>query len=394
MTTNADKSAQPLRPPFNVFPKLGAMTASLSAQVPAKELQLYDQARALVEKLAATTSFIDVKKVADYAVALKHYARLAKDDKLEAWLADIRIRAQRRLGEMSLALEKSSGCNLPNVGPKDHPGKREVLKAAGISKAAANRCEQVARVEKHVFEALVGASRARGQPITAAAVVKKAAKGAVMQRAEMPNVLHTGDLAELGRQGLKFGTIYADPPWRYDSEGSRGAASNHYATMTVEEIAAMPVGALAEDNAHLHLWTTSSFLFEAREVMEKWGFEYKGLFVWVKPGLGTGSYWRGSSEFLLLGVRGSCAFADKSLSSWGQFGRGKHSEKPQEIRSMIERASPDKRLELFGRKPAEGWLVWGNEIARGDFAANVDSFLPDGSDEDGSPTDFGGLKAA
>ena len=394
MTSNADKSAQPLRLSSNPFPKLGAIAASPSGQDAGKELQLYNQARALIEKLASTTSFMEVKKVADYAAALERYARLAKDDQLEAWVAEIRIRAQRRFGEMSLALEKSSGCNLPNVGPKDHPGKREVLKAAGISKAAANRCEQVARVEKHVFEALVGASRARGQPITAAAVVKKAAKGAVMQRAAMPNVLHTGDLDELGRQGLKFGTIYADPPWRYDSEGSRGAASNHYATMTVEEIAAMPVGALAEENAHLHLWTTSSFLFEAKEVMEKWGFEYKGLFVWVKPGLGTGSYWRGSSEFLLLGVRGSCAFADKGLSSWGQFGRSKHSEKPQEIRSMIERASPSPRLELFGRKPAEGWLVWGNEIPRADYAANVDSFLPNGDDEGGAPTDFGGLKAA
>ena len=393
MTSNADKSAQPLRPPFNVLPKLGVITASSSAQGPAKELQLYEQARALIERLAATTSFIEVKKVADFAAALERYARLAKDDQLEAWVAEIRIRAQRRFGEMSLVLQKSSGCNLPNVGPRDHPGKREILKAAGISKAAANRCEQVARVEKHVFEAHVGASRASGQPITASAVVKKAAKAAVMRRAEMPNVLHTGDLAELGSQGLKFGTIYADPPWRYDSEGSRGAASDHYATMTVEDIAGMPVGALAEDNAHLHLWTTSSFLFEAKEIMEKWGFQYKGLFVWVKPGLGTGSYWRGSTEFLLLGVRGSCAFADKSLSSWGQFGRGKHSEKPQEIRSMIELASPGHRLELFGRKPADGWLVWGNEIPRGDFAANVDRFNSE-VDVEGEPTDFGGLKAA
>lgn len=394
MTSNVDKSAQPLRLSSNPFPKLGAIAASSSEQGGGKELQLYNQARALIEKLASTTSFMEVKKVADYAAALERYARLAKDDQLEAWVAEIRIRAQRRFGEMSLALEKISGCNLPNVGPRDHPGKREVLKAAGISKAAANRCEQVAKVDKHVFEALVGASRASGHPITASAVVKKAARGAVMQRAAMPNVLHTGDLADLGSQGLKFGTIYADPPWRYDDEDSRGAASHHYATMTVEEIAAMPVGALADDNAHLHLWTTSSFLFEAREVMEKWGFEYKGLFVWVKPGLGTGHYWRGCNEFLLLGVRGSCTFADKSLPSWGQFGRGKHSAKPQELRSMIERASPGERLELFGRKPAEGWLVWGNEIPRADFAANVDSFLPNGCEDDGMPTDFGGRKAA
>lgn len=394
MTSNADKSAQPVHRSASTSSKLGLITALPSAQGGVKELQLYEKARALLETLATSTSYSEVKAVSDYAEALKRLARLAKDDDMESWLAEIRLRAARRMGEMTMLLPKASGSNLANVGPRDHPGKREMLRAAGISTASANRCEQVAKVDPQTFEALVGASRERGVPISASDVVKKAAKGAVMQRATMPNVLHTGDLLDLGSQGLKFGTIYADPPWRYDSEGSRGAASNHYATMTVEEIAAMPVGALAEDNAHLHLWTTSSFLFEAREVMEKWGFEYKGLFVWVKPGLGTGSYWRGTNEFLLLGVRGSCVFADKSLPSWGEFSRSKHSEKPQEIRSMIERASPSHRLELFGRKPADGWLVWGNEIPRADFAANVDSFLLNGDDEGGTPTDFGGLKAA
>lgn len=41
----------------------------------------------------------------------------------------------------------------------------------------------------------------------------------------------------------QYSVIYADPPWAYN-QGGRGAAKNHYHTMTAEEIAAMPVKAL------------------------------------------------------------------------------------------------------------------------------------------------------
>src|SRR5690606_682430 len=42
--------------------------------------------------------------------------------------------------------------------------------------------------------------------------------------------------------GTKFGTIYADPPWRYGNTATRANVEGHYAgTMTVDEICAMPV---------------------------------------------------------------------------------------------------------------------------------------------------------
>jgi hypothetical protein len=67
--------------------------------------------------------------------------------------------------------------------------------------------------------------------------------------------------------GQKFPTIYADPPWPYDNEASRGAAPNHYPVMSLEDICREPVQQLAEENAHLHLWTTNGFLREAFRVM-------------------------------------------------------------------------------------------------------------------------------
>ena len=132
------------------------------------------------------------------------------------------------------------------------------------------------------------------------------------------------DLRELIAAGCRFSTIYADPPWAYENEASRAAASNHYGTMAVDEICAVPVRELAEKNAHLHLWTTNAFLREAFEVIDAWGFRYKSCFVWVKDRLGMGNYWRVSQEFLLLGVRGGLSFRDRTVQSWLKHRRTAH----------------------------------------------------------------------
>lgn len=181
------------------------------------------------------------------------------------------------------------------------------------------------------------------------------------------------DLGVLIARGCKFCCVYADPPWRYD-RSPRGAADRHYPTMTVEEIAGLPVAALAADVCHLHLWVTHSFLFEAKRVMDAWGFNYKGVFVWVKPHhqMGTGYYWRGAAEFLLLGVKGGQTFLDRSIPNWLCVERGEHSEKPERVRSLVERVSPGPYLELFGRRAVGGgWVVFGNEIRRGLFDGDI-----------------------
>lgn len=175
------------------------------------------------------------------------------------------------------------------------------------------------------------------------------------------------DLHTLVRQGAKFGTVYADPPWAYSNQATRASTDNHYETVEPSWLCIpenMPVADLAADEAHLHLWTTNAFLFEAEKVIEAWGFEYKSCFVWVKPQMGIGNYWRVSHEFMLLGVRGGLTFADKGLMSWAQMDRAKHSSKPHAVREMIESASPPNRLELFGREAIHGWHVWGNEVSR------------------------------
>lgn len=182
----------------------------------------------------------------------------------------------------------------------------------------------------------------------------------------------TADLSALTSKGQTFGTIYADPPWSYENQGTRAATGNHYGTMTIAELATLPVKELAADRSHLWLWTTNAFLFDCPRLFEAWGFEFKSSYVWVKPQMGIGNYLRNAHEFLLLGVRGGLTAAAKDVMSWGEFDRTEHSAKPERIRTeVVERVSPGPRLELFGRRVAPGWVVWGNQVSRTMFDRNV-----------------------
>jgi N6-adenosine-specific RNA methylase IME4 len=186
------------------------------------------------------------------------------------------------------------------------------------------------------------------------------------------NTCTLADLSILVERGAQFGTIYADPPWLYDNQATRASTGNHYEGMTVDQLCDMPVAKLAAPDAHLHLWTTNAFLFECPRIFKAWGFEFRSSFVWVKPSMGIGNYWRNSHEILLTAIRGNAKrFNDHSIMSWLNCDRGKHSGKPEQVRAMIQRASPGPNLELFGRLPAEGWTVFGNEIERNLFLGDA-----------------------
>jgi N6-adenosine-specific RNA methylase IME4 len=178
------------------------------------------------------------------------------------------------------------------------------------------------------------------------------------------------DLETLTRQGRRFRTVLADPPWRYENQTTRASTGNHYDSMAVEEIAALPVARLATADSHLHLWTTNAFLFEARHVMEAWGYQYKSLFVWAKPQMGLGNYYRLAHELCLLGVRGSAPFRHRGQRSWQEWPRSEHSAKPAEFYELVETVSPGPYLELFARGLRRGWTSWGDAVPQRDFLGN------------------------
>lgn len=84
----------------------------------------------------------------------------------------------------------------------------------------------------------------------------------------------------------KYGVIYADPPWTFQTygEGGKGRSpEKHYPCMTKKEIQELPVPALCEKDCVLFLWVTFPCLLEGLELIKAWGFKYKTCgFVWVK----------------------------------------------------------------------------------------------------------------
>ncbi len=160
-----------------------------------------------------------------------------------------------------------------------------------------------------------------------------------------------------------FDLLYADPPWTYNVKHLRGNPENHYLTLATQEICDIPVP--SSDNAVLFLWATNPMLEDALSVMKAWGFKYKTNMVWVKNKFGTGFYFRGQHELLLVGVKGDTHPPEESnrLPSVLFANTTRHSEKPEEVYEMIEKMYPNRKyLELFARKKREGWMVWGNEV--------------------------------
>jgi N6-adenosine-specific RNA methylase IME4 len=165
----------------------------------------------------------------------------------------------------------------------------------------------------------------------------------------------------------RFPVILADPGWTFGkgtTDPSR-CIQKHYATMTLEDICALPVKNLATPDAALFLWAPSSLLPEALQVMSAWGFEYATEVVWVKDKIGMGHWVRNRHEPLFIGARGEMPHPAPGArpDSVIEAPRREHSRKPDAIYEMIERMYPDlPRIELFARVRRDGWDAWGNEL--------------------------------
>lgn len=174
----------------------------------------------------------------------------------------------------------------------------------------------------------------------------------------------------------KYGVILADPPWSYytwdENTGPNGrTAAKHYSTMQVEDIAALPIASLAADNCALFLWAVWPDIFRAQEVIQAWGFTYRTIaWVWVKLNpsslgfhTGLGYYTRANSEPCLLAVKGSMPPAVKDIQALICSPVREHSRKPDEQYGKIARMYPGQSyLELFARRPRNGWDIWGNQV--------------------------------
>jgi N6-adenosine-specific RNA methylase IME4 len=173
----------------------------------------------------------------------------------------------------------------------------------------------------------------------------------------------------------KYKIIYADPPWTfktYSDKGKGRSAEKHYSCMTKEDIQALDVQSICENDAVLFLWVTYPCLEEGLELIKAWGFKYKTCaFSWVKlnkkldtPFTGMGYYTRANNEICLLATKGKgLQRASKGVKQIVMEKIRRHSEKPDTVRDRIVELFGDvKRLEMFARTKADGWDVWGDEV--------------------------------
>jgi N6-adenosine-specific RNA methylase IME4 len=168
---------------------------------------------------------------------------------------------------------------------------------------------------------------------------------------------------------VTYSTVVADPPWHYEfrnggGRDDQGHVPNRvmpYQTMTVEQIAALPVSDLAEREAHLYLWTTQRYLREAYDVTDAWGFSVSSVLVWSKKPKGFVGTYVCSTEFVLFARRGTLAAKEKQLGTCFEWPRGAHAVKPEAFLDMVERVSPGPYLEMFARRARFGWDYWGDQ---------------------------------
>jgi len=183
----------------------------------------------------------------------------------------------------------------------------------------------------------------------------------------------------------KFGTILADPPWKFQNRTGKMAPEHkrlyRYRTMTNEEILAMPIKELSLPQSHIYLWVPNALIELGLQVLREWGYDYKTMLVWYKirkdggpDRRGVGFYFRNVTEVVLFGNKGGLRTLQPGRSQENIISSRKrgHSIKPDELYDIIEACSPGPYLELFARRTRKNWISWGDEVKEPNEVMNYD----------------------
>lgn len=239
--------------------------------------------------------------------------------------------------------------------------RKEIAKIAGVSHDTVTKVE---KIESKASEEMKRQLKSGEMSINQAyQTIRRAEKEAAREADRQENAAKIETLhSPLEAQGL-FQTIVIDPPWDWSDEGDVnqfGRAKPDYHTMTIDEIERLPIGQIADDNCHLYLWVTNRSLPKAFRLISAWGFRYVTCITWVKPSIGVGNYFRGSTEQILFAIKGSQQLRRHDVGTHFNAPRGKgHSAKPEEFYSIVESCSYGPYIDIFGRRERDGWSVWG-----------------------------------
>ncbi|WP_416194029.1 MT-A70 family methyltransferase [Nitrobacter sp. TKz-YC01] len=388
------------------------------------ELVKYEEARRL---LAEAVAVDEVQAIRSKAEAMRAYARQAKDRDMEIAAAQIRFRAERRLGELIIAQKETVGLNRgragagrPSLGgaeteqPKDD---RPTLEQAGIDRKLSSRAQRMAAIEPERFEALLDRHREEveaGNNKVSVDLMRTSAEADGRERRRALQQTLSDETAKLPT-GRRFPVLYADPPWHRKQGVTGRSYENHYPTMTWDEICALPIRDLLLPDAWVFLWIPRAHMFAlhavdmefatddgvvitrkvqlplAWAVARAWGCDsYSTAFVWTKTDeehpedQGGGVITFDQDEILLLFKRGRGLPKPDTKEKFGSNHRERskplgHSRKPEFYREMIATMCGGLPvMELFARVDAEHplppkWEGWGNQTSPSSDDATAES---------------------
>jgi len=305
-------------------------------------------------------SLDEIKRIIDQSEALKGYAKAQQLSKeILDDITEYNLHATRQLGIISSALPKAKAVRQNTEYQTTVIGipKSEALSSAGIDIRRANEAETLAEISEAEFTRVIEGKKAKDE-LTKTAVMREVQS--IKREAKRREIQVSSSQTFNGL----YDVLYADPPWQYAfAETENRAIENQYPTMTLDEIKSLSIP--AEDNAVLLMWATAPKLQDAFEVIEAWGFVYKTCAVWDKGIIGTGYWFRGQHEILLIGVKGNFSPPPPELRTSSVYSerRTQHSKKPDYYYDMIEKMFPNRKyIELFARQQySEKWAAWGNQ---------------------------------
>jgi N6-adenosine-specific RNA methylase IME4 len=289
-----------------------------------------------------------------------------------AWLIELELGKKADLLEIGKAKKVESGKEAravqlgvlsPNDNTPNQPKintQKEIAKAANVSTGQVGMAEQVKKKSPELWE------KAKQGEVSISSAYKeikkeekKAERTAMIQ--EQKRSIESGETKL--PEGV-FEVVAIDPPWNYgreyDPDGSRVA--NPYPEMSQEELLKLQPP-FAKDCV-LFLWTTHQFLFDAKELLDHWGFTYKATMVWDKEKIGMGAWLRMQCEFCLVGIKGKPMWQNTTHRDIIRESRREHSRKPESFYAMVEQTTAGRRLDYFSRQHREGWEAFGNDTKK------------------------------
>lgn len=327
------------------------------------DLALFDQA---IHALAEAKTLEEVERIRDEAEALRTLAKRQKSLEAQNRAAGIKLRAERKLGEMLLAMPKNRG-TAGQLAGKDLSGgfvmeppedDTPTYASKDIAKAQAFRWQLESQLPESVFLEWEAETMVAGDELTSTRLVQLATEYLRRQQHKTSRPAPP--------EGI-YRCIVIDPPWpmqtiQRDERDMQGTGALDYRVMTLEEIGELPLREIADPaGCHLYLWVTHKFLPAGLKLMEDWGFKYQCVMTWVKPTGMTPFSWMYNTEHVLFGSRGDAPLERLGLKLAFDAPVMGHSVKPDVFYERVLAASPEPRLEMFARRDREGFTLWGDE---------------------------------